>query len=77
MLAWFWQTYKWEKRMRFLKQKIKELETNEIIRALEESEWIMARAARKLGITERMIGYKIRKYGIKKEVIKGAERIRW
>lgn len=63
--------------MRFLKQKIKELETNEIIRALEESEWIMARAARKLGITERMIGYKIRKYGIKKEVIKGSERIRW
>jgi hypothetical protein len=32
----------------------------------------VARAARKLGITERMIGYKIKKYGIKKEV----ERIR-
>jgi transcriptional regulator with GAF, ATPase, and Fis domain len=28
----------------------------------------MAKAARQLGITERMIGYKIKKYGIKKEV---------
>jgi len=29
----------------------------------------MARAARKLGITERMIGYKVKKYGIRiKEV---------
>jgi transcriptional regulator with GAF, ATPase, and Fis domain len=27
----------------------------------------MAKAARKLGITERMIGYKIRKYEIRKE----------
>jgi transcriptional regulator with GAF, ATPase, and Fis domain len=26
----------------------------------------MAHAARKLGITERMIGYKIKKYGIRK-----------
>jgi transcriptional regulator with GAF, ATPase, and Fis domain len=29
----------------------------------------MSRAARKLGITERMIGYKIRKYGIRKEEV--------
>ncbi len=31
----------------------------------------MARAARKLGITERMIGYKIKKYGIRKEAYRG------
>ncbi len=32
--------------------------------ALKESNYVMARAARKPGITERMIGYKIKKYGI-------------
>ncbi len=41
----------------------------EIINALKESNWVMARAAKKLGITERMIGYKVRKYGLRiKEV---------
>jgi transcriptional regulator with GAF, ATPase, and Fis domain len=29
----------------------------------------MSRAAKKLGITERMIGYKIKKYNISKEVV--------
>jgi Bacterial regulatory protein, Fis family len=47
-----------------LKNKIQEMEREEIIHALEKCDWIMARAARKLGITERMIAYKIRKYGI-------------
>jgi Nif-specific regulatory protein len=52
-----------------LKSKIEELEKEEIVRALKECNWIMARAAKMLGITERMIGYKIRKYGIRvKEV---------
>ena len=41
-----------------LKEKINEIEREEIITALMECEWVMARAARKLGITERMIGYK-------------------
>ncbi|GER93108.1 hypothetical protein A45J_0841 [hot springs metagenome] len=50
-----------------LKNKINEIERQEIINALKECNWIMARAARKLGITERMIGYKIKKYGIRKE----------
>jgi len=45
------------------------MEREEIIQALRECSWVMARAARKLGITERMIGYKVRKYGIRvKEV---------
>ncbi len=48
-----------------LKDKIKDIEREAILKALEESEWIQARAARKLGITERMIGYKIKKCGIK------------
>jgi transcriptional regulator with GAF, ATPase, and Fis domain len=52
-----------------LKNKIRQMEREEIIAALRECDWVMARAARKLGITERMIGYKIKKYGIRiKEV---------
>jgi transcriptional regulator with GAF, ATPase, and Fis domain len=47
--------------------KIREIEREEIIRALKECEWIMARAARMLGITERMIAYKVKKYGIRKQ----------
>lgn len=50
-----------------LKDKIKDIEKEEIINALMECGGVMARAARKLGITERMIGYKIKKYGIRKE----------
>lgn len=50
-----------------LREKMQEIEREEIVHALAESEWVMARAARKLGITERMIGYKIKKYGIRKE----------
>jgi Nif-specific regulatory protein len=50
-----------------LKDRINEIEREEIIKALKECNWVMAQAARKLGITERMIGYKIKKYGIRKE----------
>lgn len=52
-----------------LKEKVKEMEREEIISALKESDCVRARAARRLGITERMISYKIRKYGLRiKEV---------
>lgn len=54
--------------MKPLKGKIESFERHEIIKALQESNWVKAGAARKIGITERMIGYKIKKYGIKKEV---------
>ncbi len=54
-----------------LKDKIKELERKAILVALEECDWIQAKVARRLGITERMIGYKIKKYGIRKEAIEG------
>ena len=59
--------------MESLKERIKEIEREEIINALKECEWVMARAARMLGITERMIGYKIKKYGIRKEGEKSSE----
>ncbi|MBI4679645.1 MAG: hypothetical protein HY753_00130, partial [Nitrospirae bacterium] len=32
-----------------MKDKIKEMEKEEIVKALEESNWVMARAARRLG----------------------------
>ena len=50
--------------MESLRERIQEMEKKEIMNALRESNWVMARAARRLGITERMIGYKIKKYGI-------------
>lgn len=53
--------------MNSLKEQIREIEKEEIIRALKECDWVMAKAARQLGITERMIGYKIKKYGIRRE----------
>ncbi len=51
-----------------LTDKVREIEKGEILNALRECNWVMSRAARKLGITERMIGYKIKKYQIKREV---------
>ena len=54
-------------KMKSLKDKVKKIEREEIINALKECGWVMVRAARKLGITERMIGYKIKKYAIRKE----------
>ena len=50
-----------------LTDKVKEIEKEEILNALMECSWIMSKAAKKLGITERMIGYKIKKYRIRKE----------
>jgi transcriptional regulator with GAF, ATPase, and Fis domain len=49
-----------------LTEKVKEIEKQEIMNAMKECNWVMSRAARKLGITERMIGYKIKKYNIRK-----------
>ena len=43
------------------------MEREEIIKTLKKCDWVKVRAAKYLGITERMIGYKIRKYRIKKE----------
>ncbi len=53
--------------MTTLTGKIIELEREEIINTLRECNRVMAKAARKLGITERMMGYKVWKYGIREE----------
>ena len=59
--------------MESLDNKLKEIEKSEIIQALKECNFVKARAARKLGITERMIGYKIKKYGLKIKKIGSVE----
>jgi len=51
-----------------LKDKIREMERDAIVNALMECHWVQAKAARRLGITERMIGYKIKKYRIREVV---------
>ncbi len=60
-----------------LKERVEAMERQEILRALKESNGIMSRAARLLGITERMIGYKIKKYGIEKHylITKGGDAV--
>jgi transcriptional regulator with GAF, ATPase, and Fis domain len=56
--------------MKSLKEKVVEIEKEAIVNALRECNWVMSKAARKLGITERMIGYKMKKYGIKRSGMK-------
>ena len=56
-----------------LKDRIQEIEREEIVKALKECDWVMARAARKLGLTERIIVYKINKYGIRKKEVRWIE----
>jgi len=52
--------------MRNLKETVREVETQMILRALQEAGGVKARAARALGITERILDYKMRKYRIRK-----------
>jgi Nif-specific regulatory protein len=50
-----------------LKDFIKDIEKETIVNALKECKWVKAKAAKKLGITERIIGYKVKKYNIRNE----------
>jgi transcriptional regulator with GAF, ATPase, and Fis domain len=43
---------------------------------LKESNYVMARAAKKPGITERMTGYKIKKYGINGKTVEVSRALR-
>ncbi len=54
--------------MNSLTERIEKIEREEITAALRECGWVMSRAAKMLGITERMIGYKVKKYRIQREV---------
>jgi transcriptional regulator with GAF, ATPase, and Fis domain len=46
--------------MESLRKKLRKIETDEIIHALKECNCVRARAARRLGIAERMMGYKFK-----------------
>jgi Nif-specific regulatory protein len=42
--------------------RLEDLERKEVAAALKRHGWVRARAARELGITQRQIGYRIKKY---------------
>ncbi len=44
---------------------LQEIEREEIISALSRNGWIQAKAAKELGLTQRQIGYRIKKYNIR------------
>jgi Nif-specific regulatory protein len=50
-----------------LKDTLEDMEKKAILNALKECHGVMAKAARQLGITERMIRYKMKKYNICKK----------
>ncbi len=43
---------------------LKDMEKAEVVAALRRHGWVQARAARELGLTQRQMGYRIKKYGI-------------
>ncbi|MBI5193773.1 MAG: helix-turn-helix domain-containing protein [Nitrospirae bacterium] len=47
-----------------LKDIIANIERQYILIALESTEWVQSKAAKRLGISQRILGYKIKKYGI-------------
>lgn len=55
--------------MSSLKDQLEDMEKEAILSSLKKCNWVMAKAARQLGITERMIGYKVKKYNIQKDNI--------
>lgn len=48
------------------RRRLHDLEKEEIFAALRRNGWVQARAARELGLTQRQIGYKMRKYGLER-----------
>jgi len=50
-----------------LKGSVETLEKERIVKTLEANGWIYARAARSLGLTERQLVYRVKKYGIAKK----------
>lgn len=52
---------------RGLKERVKYLEKRLILSALQKARGVQALAARELGISERVLRYKMRKYGLKIE----------
>lgn len=51
-------------RSQFRGKSLKDMEKDEVEAALRRNGWVQVRAARELGLTERQIGYRIKKYGL-------------
>jgi len=49
-----------------LSERLAEVEKNMLVAALEEHHWVQTKAAEALGISERVLRYKMNKAGIKK-----------
>ncbi len=64
-LARFWHILHFMNTRMALKEKVEELEKSEIKSALKEAGWVKSRAARMLGLSERMFNYRLKKYGIR------------
>jgi transcriptional regulator with GAF, ATPase, and Fis domain len=52
------------------KKTVEELEKRLILDALEYTGWIQAKAAKRLDISQRILGYKMKKYGIRNRTTK-------
>lgn len=50
-----------------LKERVERLEKRLILAALQKARGVQAQAAKELGISERVLRYKMRKYGLKIE----------
>jgi Nif-specific regulatory protein len=48
---------------------LQELEREQVVAALKRHGWIQARAARELGLTQRQIGYRVKKFNLKRPVL--------
>ncbi|MBI3620782.1 MAG: sigma 54-interacting transcriptional regulator [Nitrospirae bacterium] len=48
-----------------LPRSVQELERAEVVAALERTGWVKARAAKRLGLTPRQLGYRVKKYGLR------------
>ena len=49
-----------------LKKTVEALEKELIMRAMKDNQWVIAKAARQLDLTERILSYKIKKYQIQR-----------
>jgi Nif-specific regulatory protein len=50
---------------------LKDVEYNELVSALQRSDWVQYKAAKELGLTPRQMGYRVKKFGLQKMIAKG------
>jgi two-component system response regulator AtoC len=54
-----------QKKEKSLPESLEEIERDLIVKALHQNQGVQTRAAESLGISERVLRYKIKKYGIR------------